>query len=142
MFHCKSVLSLLSLTAIKETNRDSAHPPHIGKHIRLFQKPGSAIDDKIRRILQIKGTYHILFGFFLTIKKQPEAIIRSLIIWLFSPVSVRGVQIESVMPNTIIDTIRTPNASSTLTEVLSNFTFFFIMYQIDWILQLTNSLKE
>jgi hypothetical protein len=42
----------------------------------LFQKLGSAIDAKILSALQIKGTYQILFGFSLTIKKQPAAIIR------------------------------------------------------------------
>jgi len=76
---------------IIETTIESTHPPHIGIHIMLFQKLGSRIDDKISKALQIKGTYQILFGFSLTIIKQPAAIIKSLIIWLINPVSVCGV---------------------------------------------------
>jgi len=99
---------------IIETMIDSTHPPHIGIHIMLFQKSGSRIDDKIRPALQIKGTYQILFGFSLTIKKQPAAIIKSLIIWLYNPVSVWGVIIESEMIKTISATIKTNNANTAL----------------------------
>jgi hypothetical protein len=89
--------------AIIETITDNSQPLQIGITIELFQKPGSLIDDKIRKALQTIGTYQILFGFDLTIKKQPRAIIRSFIKWLLSPVSVRGVQIESVMESTITE---------------------------------------
>jgi hypothetical protein len=87
--------------AIIEPNTDSAHPPLIGINIALFQKLCSKMADKIRKALQIKGTYQILFGFSLTIKKQPRAIIPSLMRWLSNPVSLRGVQIESVITKTI-----------------------------------------
>jgi hypothetical protein len=99
---------------IIETIIDSTHPPHIGIHIMLFQKLGSRIDDKISPALQIKGTYQILFGFSMTIKKQPAAIIKSLIIWLINPDSVCGVNIESVMKKTISATIKTNNANTAL----------------------------
>ena len=51
---------------------DSTHPPHMGIHIKVFQKFGSTIDEIISKALKISGMYQILFGFRLTIKKQPE----------------------------------------------------------------------
>lgn len=86
----------------------------------LFQKLGSRIEDKISPVLQIKGTYQILFGFCLTIKKQPATIIKSLIIWLINPVSVCGVIIESEMIKTISPTIKTNNANTALGVVAKN----------------------
>ena len=112
--------------AIIETNRDNTHPPLMGIYIMLFQKLGSTMDDKISGTLQISGTYQILFGFSLTIKKQPKEIIRSLIKWLFSPVSTCGVQMESVMIKTNIATIKTMNAKNQLGVFVENDFFCFV----------------
>jgi len=114
---------------IIETTIESTHPPHIGIHIMLFQKLGSRIDDKISKALQTKGTYQILFGFSLTIIKQPAAIIKSLIIWLINPVSVCGVIIESEMLKTIAATIKINSANSQL-GVLAKNDFFLLDFII------------
>jgi len=94
--------------------------------MELFQKLGSPIEEKISRALQIKGTYQILPGFSLTIKKQPTAIIRSLIRWLINPVSLRGVIIESEMIKTIAAIIAT-NMANTQLGVFVKIDFFCLV---------------
>ena len=61
------------LAPIIEANIDSTNPPHIGIHIGVIQKFGSIIAAIIPIALQMMGTYQMLLGFFLTIKKQQIA---------------------------------------------------------------------
>ena len=74
---------------------DSTHPPHMGIHIKVFQKFGSTIDEIISKALKISGMYQILFGFRLTIKKQPAAINISFKIFDIMPVWLCGVSSAS-----------------------------------------------
>jgi hypothetical protein len=63
---------------IIETIRVKAHPlqiiPH---HDVVVQNPGSAIAATINPVLQIMGTYQMLLGFSLTMKKQHVAVTKS-----------------------------------------------------------------
>jgi hypothetical protein len=74
---------------------DSTHPPQMGIHIVVFQKLGSTKAEIISKALQINGTYQILLGFRLTMKKQPMAIIKSLMTFDIVSVWVCGVIIAS-----------------------------------------------
>ena len=77
---CKTInyFVLASCAAIIETTIENAKLAQIIT-FQLFQKFGSIKDGIIISALQIRGTYQILLGFDLTIKKQPQAIIKSFI---------------------------------------------------------------
>ena len=74
---------------------DSTQPPQMGIHIRVAQKLGSTQDEIISPAFKINGTYQILVGSRLTIKKQPVAINKSLMTFDIIPVWVCGVNSES-----------------------------------------------
>jgi hypothetical protein len=52
---------------------DNTHPPHINIHNDDTQKLGSSMAENIPTALQIMGTYQMLLGFCLTMKKQQTA---------------------------------------------------------------------
>ena len=53
--------------------RDNTHPPHITIHRDVIQKFGSTIAEIIPIVLHRIGTYQILFGLCLHMKKQAIA---------------------------------------------------------------------
>jgi len=74
---------------------ESTHPPQMGIHIRVPQKLGSTQAEIISPAFKISGTYQILLGSRLTIKKQPAAINKSLMTFDIIPVWVCGVNSAS-----------------------------------------------
>jgi hypothetical protein len=52
---------------------DSTHPPQMSIHNDVTQKVGSMMAAMMPTALQISGTYQMLLGFCLTMKKQQTA---------------------------------------------------------------------
>ena len=86
----------------------------MGIHIKVLQKFGSTIDEIISKALQISGTYQILLGFCLIIKKQPVAINISFIILDIVPVWLCGVINASETNVTMVAIIKVKNANTPL----------------------------
>ena len=89
---------------------ESTHPPQMNIHNDDIQKLGSSIAENIPTVLQIMGTYQMVLGSCLTMKKQQTAMNKSR----------RMYKIESAMFSSIfsLPTIRSPKIKRMTVKII------------------------
>ena len=128
----KLVAFLPFIAAIIEKISVRIHPMQAGIHIGIpeasggsFQKKGSIEAEMIVNELIIKGTYQILLGFFLIMKKHAMADEKPKRIIAVAPPSSNERTNSSTTTNTIVKTIKHNSASHTLL-ILKRIEFFIL----------------
>jgi hypothetical protein len=126
------------IAAIIEKINVRIHPPQTGIHIGIpeafggiFQKLGSIKAERISNELIMRGTYQILLGFCLIMKKQAVADNKPKRRYAVFPPSSNECTKSSTTNNTIVKTIKHNSANHTL-EVLERIDFFILSFIMNY----------